>query len=138
MKKFTYITTFALGLLMLLGLQMQVFAQAAMEPKSEIAAINKAIAAGDAEALGAYLNTSVDVTLPSADKVFSSQQATFVLKDFFQDQEVKDFEVMHTGKSGITYYSTGYLTTGKGEFDTTFFLKKFGDKYLITQIRFEN
>ncbi len=137
MKKFTYISTFILGLVMLLGMSTEVQAQA-KEPKAELAAIDKAMKAGDAEALGSYFNTSVDVTVPSADESFSDKQATFVIKDFFANQGVKNFEVMHSGQSGITHYSTGLLVTGKGEFDTTIFLKKFGDKFLITQIRFEN
>ena len=137
MKNFTYITTFVLGLVMLLGMSSQVYAQA-KEPKAELAAINKAIRAGDAEALSVFFNTSVDVTVPSADKSFSDKQATFVIKDFFAEHGITDFEVNHSGQSGITHYSTGLLTTDKGEFDTTIFLKKFGDKFLITQIRFEN
>lgn len=137
MKKFTYISTFLLGLVMLLGISTEVKAQA-KEPKAELAAISKAIKAGDAGTLSNYFNTSVDVTVPSADESFSDKQATFVIKDFFAEQGVKNFELNHTGQSGITHYSTGLLTTGKGEFDTTIFLKKFGDKFLITQIRFEN
>lgn len=132
MKKFTYISTLILGMLMILGSQLQ-----AQSPTSALKGIEKAIVAGDAEALGAYFNTSVDVTVPSSDKSYSSQQATFVIKEFFTNSGVKEFESMHEGQSGATYYSTGVLTTSKGEFDTNIFLKKIGEKYLITQIRFE-
>ncbi len=137
MKKFTYISALILGLVLFLGISTEVQAQA-QQPKAELAAISKAIKAGDAATLSTYFNTSVDVTVPASDESFSDKQATFVIKDFFADQGVKDFTLNHSGQSGITHYSTGLLTTGKGEFDTTVFLKKFGDKFLITQIRFEN
>lgn len=132
MKKFTYIATLVLGMMMLWGSQLQ-----AQSPTSALKAIEKAIVSADAEALGTHFNTSVDVTVPSSDKSYSSQQATFVIKEFFSNSGVKAFESMHEGQSGATYYSTGVLTTSKGEFDTNIFLKKIGDQYLITQIRFE-
>ncbi|HHG84738.1 MAG TPA: DUF4783 domain-containing protein, partial [Bacteroidetes bacterium] len=71
------------------------------------------------------------------DKNFSAQQASFVLKDFFTKHVVRSFQVMHKGNSGATHYVTGLCVTGKGEFDTNIFIKKVGDRYLVTQIRFE-
>ncbi len=137
MNKYTRISAFVLGCVLLLGISTELHAQA-KEPKVELAAISNAIKAGDATALSIYFNTSLDITVPTADKSFSNKQAAFVIRDFFAAHGIEDFALNHSGQSGITHYSTGLLSTSKGEFDTTIFLRKFGDKFLITQIRFEN
>ena len=112
------------------GLQAQI-------PTGTFSSIGAAIKASDADALSKHFNSSLEVTLPDVDKTFSAQQATFVLKDFFSNHQVRSFQVMHKGNSGATHYMTGLCVTAKGEYDTNVFLKKFGDKYQITQIRFE-
>lgn len=109
----------------------------AQTPTTQFKAIAGAIKAGDADALAKYFNSSLEVTLPGVDKTFSAKQATFVLKDFFTTQGVKSFQMLHTGSSGATNYMTGLCVTGKGEYDSNIFLKKIGNDFLITQIRFE-
>ncbi|MEM0996711.1 MAG: DUF4783 domain-containing protein [Bacteroidota bacterium] len=106
-------------------------------PDGTVSSIGTAIKASDADALARNFNSSLEVTLPGVDKTFSAQQATFVLKEFFASHPVRSFRILHKGSSGATHYMTGLCVTGKGEYDTNVFLKKFGDRYLITQIRFE-
>jgi hypothetical protein len=102
--------------------------------------IVSAIRLGDAKVLGKYFNSTLEVTLPGVDETFSAQQAVFVFEDFFKNQKERTFEMDHTGKSGTTDYMTGDFTVKKGAnrttYDTSIFMKKFGGKYLITQIRF--
>ena len=109
----------------------------AQSPDAVFDQIAAAVSKGDAAALSAHFNATVEVTLPGADQSYSAQQATFVLKDFFAKNGVKSFKVVHKGSSGATWYATGMYTASTGVFDTNVFVKKIGDKYLITQLRFE-
>ena len=134
MKFLTYITKTAVIFFLALG----VFATAqAQSPESTIEKVASAIKSADSNALASFFNTSVEVTTPDADNMYSSKQATFVIKEFFSNYALKNFEILHQGNSGITYYATGSTSTDKGNFDTNIFIKNTGGKYLITQIRFE-
>ena len=87
--------------------------------------------------MAGFFNSTVEVTVPGEDNSFSDQQATFVMKEFFTKHPVKSIEVMHQGNSGSTYYATASTVTAKGNFDTNIFLKKIGDTFKVTAIRFE-
>ena len=101
--------------------------------KSVVTAISK----GDAAALGKNFQESVEITLPGSDATFSAQQAQFVLKDFFGKYPVSSFKLIHEGTSGTTFYATGTYQSAKGNFDVNIFLKKTGENYALTQLRFE-
>ena len=58
-------------------------------------------------------------------------------KQFFAKHKIQSFRVAHKGNSGMTHYQTGFASTAKGKFDTNIFLKKVGEKFLITQIAFD-
>lgn len=134
MKFLTHITKTAVIFFLALG----VFATAqAQGPEATIEKVASAIKSADSEALASFFNSNVEVTTPEADNTYSSQQATFVIKEFFSTHAPRNFEIFHQGNSGATYYATGSTTTGKGNFDTNIFIKNTGGKYLITQIRFE-
>lgn len=109
----------------------------AQTPAAAFEQIAGAISKGDAAAVATHFNTTVAVTLPGADQSYSAQQATFVLKDFFTKNAVKGYKVVHQGSSGATWYATGVYTAATGSFDSNIFIKKVGEKFLITQLRFE-
>jgi uncharacterized membrane protein YvbJ len=109
----------------------------AQSPDAVFEQIAAAISKGDAAAVSTHFNTTVEVTLPGADQSYSAQQASFVLKDFFTKNAVQGYKVVHKGSSGATWYATGVYTAATGSFDSNIFVKKIGDKFLITQLRFE-
>ena len=112
-------------------------AQAQSTPDEAFGKIAAAIQAGNADALSAFLQTSVEITLPGADQSYSAQQATFVLKDFFAKNPPKSFQVVHKGNSGATNYATGTYVSATGSFDTNIFLKSVGGVFKVSQLRFE-
>lgn len=109
----------------------------AQSPDGVLKEVSTAITKGDAQALSGFFNSNVEVTVPGADKSYSSQQATIVIKDFFGKHKVTGYKMMHKGNSGPTHYQTGTLNTASGTFDVNVFVKQIGGKFLITQIRFE-
>lgn len=135
MKHFT--TLSALLLLMVMTVFTAPRAQAQSTPDEAFSKIAAAIQAGNADALTAFLQSPVEITLPGADESYSSQQATFVLKDFFAKNAPKSFSVIHKGNSGTTNYATGSFVSSTGTYDTNIFLKNVGGVYKVTQLRFE-
>ena len=135
MKRTIHLRTLILGLLMVLGMASVGMAQS---PEGTIRAVTSAIKAGAAEALSAHFGSNVEITVPGSENTYSSQQALFVMKKYFEDYPVRDFQIIHQGSSGSTYYATGSTTGDRGNFDTNIFVKKAGEKYTIIQIRFES
>jgi hypothetical protein len=134
MKHVSTLSKYLLLVLLYFGVAQQVQAQTPDAVFDQIAA---AIGKGDATALSGHFSTTVEVTVPSADQAYSAQQASFVLKEFFAKNTVTSFSVKHKGSSGATWYANGVYASSGGVFDTNVFVKKVGDKYQITQIRFE-
>lgn len=105
---------------------------------SELSKIESAIKAGNADQLSALFANTVEVTVPGGEeKDYAKNQATFVIKEFFQKNSVKSFSILHKGNSANTYYAVGKYVASTGTYDTNIFLKKSGSAYLISQIRFE-
>ncbi|MCE3007324.1 MAG: DUF4783 domain-containing protein [Bacteroidetes bacterium] len=102
------------------------------------AQIERSIAGANASSLSAYFGSQVEVTINDQDNVYSKDQATFVIKEFFQDHPVRSFKILHTGSSNNTYYAVGEYYSTRGRYDTNVFIKKNGNSYLIEQIRFES
>lgn len=109
----------------------------AQTPNGVFSVITEAMKTGNAANLSKHFNSSVEITLPSTDKTYSSTQANFVMKEFFSKYPPKGFSIIHKGESGSTHYATGTYNSSKGNFDTNIFVKKVGEKFLITQIRLE-
>jgi hypothetical protein len=134
MKRLTYISKLALLVLLFSGSVLGLRAQSAQEVFN---AVSSSIGKANDVAIAAYFNASVEVTVPGSDQSYTSTQAQFVVKDFFAKNPPAGFKLLHNGESGGTWYATGAYSSAKGSFDTNIFLKKVGDKFLITQIRFE-
>jgi hypothetical protein len=111
--------------------------QAQNTPDEVFAKLATAIQTGNAEAVSAYMQSPVELTLPGTDQAYSAQQATFVLKDFFAKNTPKSFAIVHKGNSGTTNYATGTLVTSGGTYDANIFIKKVDDAFKVTQLRFE-
>ncbi len=102
-------------------------------------AISMAIKSGDSQKVALYFMPSVDLTVESAENVYSKDQAEMIIRRFFEDHVPKSFVLKHEGKSKLDdYYYIGTLSTEKGEYRLTYFLKKSDDKFRIKQMRIEN
>lgn len=102
-------------------------------------AISEAIRLADSKKIAAYFMPSVDLTVESAEDVYSKDQAEMIVRKFFENHVPKSFSLKHEGKSKLDdYYYIGTLNTEKGEFRITFFLKKDESKFRIKQMRIEN
>ena len=57
--------------------------------------------------------------------------------DFFDNNTVKSFAVIHRGESGEAEFCIGTLITQKGSYRTTLNLKQKGDKKVLQEVKFE-
>lgn len=95
------------------------------------------IKAGDAVIVAKYFDNTVEITLPGKSNNYSKSQGEVVLKDFFANNTVKSFTILHQGESGGAQFCIGTLDTSNGNYRTTLNLKQKGDKQTLQEIKFE-
>ncbi len=95
------------------------------------------IKTGNAAAVAKYFDNTVEITLPTKSANYSKSQGEAVLRDFFANNTVKSFTVIHQGESGGAQFCIGTLNTSNGSFRTTVNLKQKGDKKTLQEIKFE-
>jgi hypothetical protein len=93
---------------------------------------------GDAVQIARFFDNTVEITMPDKSNNYSKNQAEVVLKDFFNTNGIKGFDMIHKGENAGSQYCIGTLVTKNGSFRTTVFMKQKGDKQLLQEIRFEN
>lgn len=96
-----------------------------------------AIKSGSASQLSKFFDNTIEITLPDKTNAYSKSQGELVLKDFFDNNGVKNFEVVHKGENSGAQYIVGTLDTKNGEYRTTIYIKQKGDKQLLQELRFE-
>ncbi len=99
--------------------------------------IINAIRSGKSEAVAKYLDTMVEITIPNKSSSYSKSQAVLVLDEFFQTNTVKSFQVIHKSENEGSQYCIGNLTTEKGVFRTTIYVKQKEGKAVVQELRFE-
>ena len=100
--------------------------------------IVSALKTGNASVVARYFDNTVEITLPEKSNSYSRSQAEMILKDFFANNPVKGFDIIHKGENAGSQYCIGTLFTKSGTFRTTVFMKLKGDKQTLQEIRFEN
>lgn len=93
---------------------------------------------GNAAQVSKFFDNTVEVTLPEKSNSYSRSQADLVLRDFFNNNAVKGFEVIHKGENAGSQYCIGTLLTKNSSFRTTIFMKQKGEKQILQEIRIEN
>lgn len=97
-----------------------------------------ALKKGSVEELSQYIDNMIEITLPTNANSYSKSQAVVILKEFFSNNPVKNFQMVHKGNSGDgSSFGIGNLVTDKGTYRTTFFFKQKGDSFVIQELRFE-
>jgi hypothetical protein len=96
-----------------------------------------AIKSGSASQLSKYFDNTVEICLPDRSNAYSKSQGELVLKDFFNNNIVRNFEILHKGENAGAQFIIGTLETKNGEYRTTIYLKQKGEKPLLQELRFE-
>ena len=96
-----------------------------------------ALKKGSASQLSKYFDKTVNISLPTKGNTYSKSQAELVLKDFFDNNGVKSFEIVQQKNTYQLQYIVGTLLTNSGEFKTTLYIKQKQDKQFLQEIKFE-
>ena len=104
---------------------------------SNIDEVVAALRSGNTTEMSKYFDDNLELTLPDKSNSYSKAQATLILKDFFNNNGVKGFDVKHKGGQVGDQFCIGTLQTQTGNFRTTVFMKVNGTKEVVKKIRFE-
>ena len=96
-----------------------------------------ALKAGNASQIAKYFDNTVEITLPEKSNSYSKSQGELILRDFFANNAVKSFTVLHQGENAGSQYCIGTLVTKSGSYRTTIYMKQKVDKQTVQEIRFE-
>ncbi|HSU27686.1 MAG TPA: DUF4783 domain-containing protein [Chitinophagaceae bacterium] len=125
----TLIASFLLG---------SIIALSSFAQRSNIDEVIGALRNGNATDLSSHFDETVDLTLPDQTDTYSKAQALLILKDFFNNNGVKAFDVKHKGDNGGGQFCIGTLQTRSGNFRTTVFMKVKNSKDVVKEIRFQS
>jgi len=106
--------------------------------KTGIDEVIAAMRSGNSALVAKYFDNMVDMSLPDKTNSYSKSQGELVLKDFFTNNPVKNFEIIHKGENAGSQFCIGTLFTKNGSFRTTIFMKQKGDGQVLQELRFEN
>ena len=87
-------------------------AQSSEVPSEIISALNE----GDASQLSTYLNANVELVIDNKNDVFSKQQASGIISDFFRKNRVSSFQLLHKGNKDLASFAIGMLKTSNGNY----------------------
>ena len=96
-----------------------------------------AIKSGSVSQLSKYFDNTIEITFTDKSNTYSKSQAELVLRDFFNNNIVTGFELVHKGDNSTAQFLIGTLDTKNGEYRTTIYMKQKGDKQLLQELRFE-
>jgi hypothetical protein len=104
-----------------------------------LADISRALGSGNADALGQYLDNSVEISVLDQENVYTKAQAVQVIRQFFTKNPPRNFSLVHQGasKGSDSEYCIGNLTTANGSFRVYLYMKVTGTNYLIQELRFD-
>ena len=106
--------------------------------KTGIDEVVAAMRSGNSTLIAKYFDDRVDISMPDKSNSYSKSQAEMVLKDFFSNNPVKNFEIIHKGENAGSQFCIGTLNTKNGSFRTTIYMKQKGNGQLLQELRFEN
>ncbi|HMK18293.1 MAG TPA: DUF4783 domain-containing protein [Chitinophagaceae bacterium] len=107
------------------------FAQAGIDD------VISAMKSGNASGVTKYFDSYVDITMPDKSSNYSKSQGELIIKDFFTNSGVKNFDVKHKGNNDNGDYCIGTLQTKNGSYRTTVYMRLKGNKQVIQDIRIQ-
>ena len=94
---------------------------------------------GNSTEIAKHFGSSVDLSIPKNEGVYSSIQAKLILKTFFLKNKPSDFKIVHNGDSkNNSHFSIGNLITLKGTFRTYILYKIENKKITILELKIES
>lgn len=99
--------------------------------------ISKYIAQGNAEALSAWFDSTLEVTILSKGADASKSQAKQIIKSFFDSYTPRSFTITHKAGKANMKYALADLNAGGERFRVTIFITCKKDGYRIQQLKID-
>jgi hypothetical protein len=100
--------------------------------------ISVSIRSGNPREVSKFFNSTVEMTIPNSENIYSKTQAEHILRDFFAAHPPTVYNIIHKGASSQNaQYAIGKLQTANGNFRTYIFVKESGGRFFIQELRFE-
>lgn len=96
-----------------------------------------ALKSGNASHLSKYFDNRVDISLPDKSDNYSRTQAEMIIKEFFNSNGVRTFELKYKSEKTGSNYCLGTLQTRSGNYRTTIFMKQKGDRQYLYDVSFQ-
>jgi hypothetical protein len=100
--------------------------------------IISALDEGNASDINSFLGANVELVIGAKNDVFSKQQASGIINDFFRSNKVNSFQVLHKGNKDNANFAIGTLKTSSGNYRVYVLTRKQGATPLIQQLRIES
>ena len=130
-------TYFVMKRLFTILLLSSVYMLSSFTTQNAIDEVINALRAGNSAQLSNYFDDNVELTLPDKSDNYSRAQAQLIVKDFFNNNVVKGFELKHKGESPGGHFCIGTLQTNAGNFRTNVFMKTKNGREVVKEIRFQ-
>jgi Domain of unknown function (DUF4783) len=98
--------------LLVCGAPLSMSSQTVDVPSAVVSALNSS----NSIMLSNYLSGTVELSIGNQDDIYSNQQSTAILTDFFRKNHVLSFQVLHKGNKESASFLIGMLKTNNGVF----------------------
>lgn len=115
-----------------LGLNVS-YSQSAEAPSEIVNALDN----GDASRLTSFFVSNVNLVIGNKNDFYSKQQAAGIIADFFRNNKVSSFNVIHVVPKDAAVVVIGNLKTSGGMYRVYVFTRKSGSQSTIEQLRIE-
>lgn len=100
--------------------------------------ISEAFSSANVSAISSMFDAQVDMAVNGEEEAMDKPEAEKALRNFFTAHSPRSFSMVHKGVSpNDVHYLIGTLNTSTGEFRTTIYLHKAGDKFVIQSLEIE-
>jgi hypothetical protein len=100
--------------------------------------ISTAVKAGNAKAIGRYINNSVDLSILNQEEIYSKDHAEQLLQDFFQKNPPGSFTIIHQGSKEGSKFAIGKMVSKAGvSFRFYIFIRQSSSGESIQELRIE-
>ena len=100
-------------------------------------AVLNSLKKGNSSGIARFFDNRVDISLPNKTDNYSKNQGELILKEFFNNNPVRNFELKHKGEIKGAQFCIGSLQTTNGIFRTKIYMRKKGNADVIQEIAFE-
>ncbi len=108
------------------------------QPSDPIADISTLLRSSDTREISNCFASTLELTILTEEGVYSKVQAEQILKKFFNKHRPSSVKIINRLVSNPAYkFGVVLITTDKGRFRTSFFMKDKGGKFLITEMCIE-